>query len=125
MSTSHLFFFISFYFFFFFFFNDPATTEIYTLSLHDALPISPQSGCEPPSVWFATPANGGRRIGSTLRSTPSLMSTSYLSSASHPWQRPATSGTTTSRRLMAGRLATRALRPSSRPHPREVITHSG
>src|SRR5438270_12703432 len=28
-----------FFFFFFFFFNDPATTEIYTLSLHDALPI--------------------------------------------------------------------------------------
>src|SRR2546425_9279927 len=27
-------------FFLFFFFNDPATTEIYTLSLHDALPIS-------------------------------------------------------------------------------------
>src|SRR5437870_11086603 len=25
----------------FFFFNDPATTDIYTLSLHDALPISP------------------------------------------------------------------------------------
>src|SRR2546427_8125731 len=25
----------------FFFFNDTATTEIYTLSLHDALPISP------------------------------------------------------------------------------------
>src|SRR5207249_10337026 len=28
-------------FFLFFFFHDPATTEIYTLSLHDALPISP------------------------------------------------------------------------------------
>src|SRR2546430_11913484 len=27
----------------FFFFNDTATTEIYTLSLHDALPISPSS----------------------------------------------------------------------------------
>src|SRR5258708_34673162 len=27
------------YTFFFFFFNDTATTEIYTLSLHDALPI--------------------------------------------------------------------------------------
>src|SRR5438874_10672206 len=27
------------FFIFFFFFNDPATTEIYTLSLHDALPI--------------------------------------------------------------------------------------
>src|SRR5215204_1422324 len=32
-----------FFFFSFFFFNDTATTEIYTLSLHDALPIS-----EPP-----------------------------------------------------------------------------
>src|SRR5260221_3955527 len=29
---------------FFFFFNDTATTEIYTLSLHDALPISVGSG---------------------------------------------------------------------------------
>src|SRR6266480_7809514 len=28
------------HFLFFFFFNDTATTEIYTLSLHDALPIS-------------------------------------------------------------------------------------
>src|SRR3712207_6998252 len=27
--------------YFFFFFNDTATTEIYTLSLHDALPICP------------------------------------------------------------------------------------
>src|SRR2546429_4335805 len=31
--------FIPLSFFFFFFFNDTATTEIYTLSLHDALPI--------------------------------------------------------------------------------------
>src|SRR3989337_3080970 len=31
---------------FFFFFNDTATTEIYTLSLHDALPIS--GGCAHP-----------------------------------------------------------------------------
>src|SRR2546430_16879481 len=29
----------------FFFFNDTATTEIYTLSLHDALPISPEAYC--------------------------------------------------------------------------------
>src|SRR5690349_24244595 len=36
---------IRFYFFYcLFFFNDPATTEIYTLSLHDALPIFPTSG---------------------------------------------------------------------------------
>src|SRR5258707_13506666 len=33
---------LSSFFFFFFFFNDTATTEIYTLSLHDALPISGQ-----------------------------------------------------------------------------------
>src|SRR5260370_40870130 len=33
------------FFFFFFFFNDTATTEIYTLSLHDALPICGQPRC--------------------------------------------------------------------------------
>src|SRR2546426_12822018 len=32
----------SLFIFFFFFFNDTATTEIYTLSLHDALPICPR-----------------------------------------------------------------------------------
>src|SRR5438445_2245133 len=35
----------SFISFFFFFFNDTATTEIYTLSLHDALPISRGTTC--------------------------------------------------------------------------------
>src|SRR2546422_7938577 len=33
----------------FFFFNDTATTEIYTLSLHDALPISPQNAIPQPN----------------------------------------------------------------------------
>src|SRR5260221_14236937 len=32
----------------FFFFNDTATTEIYTLSLHDALPISSRGNPHPP-----------------------------------------------------------------------------
>src|SRR2546429_2483220 len=32
---------------FFFFFNDTATTEIYTLSLHDALPISRRRSSKP------------------------------------------------------------------------------
>src|SRR2546421_11841502 len=45
---------------FFFFFNDTATTEIYTLSLHDALPISSWPTCcaptssgppKPPTRW--------------------------------------------------------------------------
>src|SRR5438094_7114767 len=35
------------FFFFFFFFNDTATTEIYTLSLHDALPICFTPGFPP------------------------------------------------------------------------------
>src|SRR3712207_6981417 len=41
----------------FFFFNDTATTEIYTLSLHDALPISssPRSWILPPLVLAAYP----------------------------------------------------------------------
>src|ERR1039458_10465414 len=33
------------YIYFFFFFNDTATTEIYTLSLHDALPICCRCFC--------------------------------------------------------------------------------
>src|SRR6185436_20625621 len=37
-----------FFIFFFFFFNDTATTEIYTLSLHDALPIS-----RAPCAWWS------------------------------------------------------------------------
>src|SRR5574339_1086024 len=36
--------------FFFFFFNDTATTEIYTLSLHDALPISPRRRSPRPRI---------------------------------------------------------------------------
>src|SRR5882762_6976691 len=36
-----------FFFFFSFFFNDTATTEIYTLSLHDALPILRYMTCRP------------------------------------------------------------------------------
>src|SRR2546430_6147827 len=35
------------YIYFFFFFNDTATTEIYTLSLHDALPISSAAPLRP------------------------------------------------------------------------------
>src|SRR4051812_50004424 len=49
-----------------FFFNDPATTEIYTLSLHDALPIS----CcrRPPSSRASACRSGRRRCDTTARS---------------------------------------------------------
>src|SRR5438552_8081288 len=40
---------------FFFFFSDPATTEIYTLSLHDALPI-----CRDADSGFQDRAGRGR-----------------------------------------------------------------
>src|SRR2546430_3842382 len=47
----------------FFFFNDTATTEIYTLSLHDALPISRSRDSwkggpspTPPAAWTSRPA---------------------------------------------------------------------
>src|SRR2546430_4045270 len=46
---------------FFFFFNDTATTEIYTLSLHDALPIS-----SPEPAWACS-----SRASSSRRSAPS------------------------------------------------------
>src|SRR5229473_8522368 len=47
-------FFISYFlFFFFFFFNDTATTEIYTLSLHDALPILGVSDEDPNALAAA------------------------------------------------------------------------
>src|SRR3989441_11579158 len=36
----------------FFFFNDTATTEIYTLSLHDALPISTRWSAQGDSQWI-------------------------------------------------------------------------
>src|SRR5689334_25252969 len=42
----------------FFFFNDTATTEIYTLSLHDALPISASSRPPPP---IRSPCTATRR----------------------------------------------------------------
>src|SRR6476661_10797681 len=50
----------SFFFVCFFFFNDTATTEIYTLSLHDALPIyaPPLAAAAPPApapAWSAPP----------------------------------------------------------------------
>src|SRR2546422_11200084 len=46
----------------FFFFNDTATTEIYTLSLHDALPIS-HAGPSEGAFDHAKHVRYGRRLG--------------------------------------------------------------
>src|SRR5579864_9836084 len=47
-------------FFFFFFFNDTATTEIYTLSLHDALPIYAFLPWDPVAKTMAPPSGAVR-----------------------------------------------------------------
>src|SRR2546429_3973545 len=71
--------------FFFFFFNDTATTEIYTLSLHDALPI-----CEPAAGRTAAKLHRKRpnpllapRTRGLLRSPRSEEHTSELQSRLH------------------------------------------
>src|SRR2546428_11474726 len=45
-----------------FFFNDTATTEIYTLSLHDALPICKVRYQGEQLRWRQSPAATGRRL---------------------------------------------------------------
>src|SRR3712207_7223417 len=64
----------------YFFFNDTATTEIYTLSLHDALPIF---GSLPRTVGLPDPARG--------RSPPRVRSTANSRDLPNPL--PATVGT--------------------------------
>src|SRR6266446_10934161 len=60
-----------FHFIFFFFFNDTATTEIYTLSLHDALPISPG---KPAFWWFRMQAKSAARRARSEEHTSELQS---------------------------------------------------
>src|SRR5690348_18115360 len=61
-----------------FFFNDTATTEIYTLSLHDALPISPRSKIDGEyghggSPGWANDSSAGDRKSTRLNSShPSI-----------------------------------------------------
>src|SRR5215467_10986872 len=75
------------FFFFFFFFNDTATTEIYTLSLHDALPILGGTGVlsYPPSLH---PLSGDAGTVSAARTGPSRVLQLYLNAT--PRQGPET-----------------------------------
>src|SRR3712207_8342167 len=64
----------------FFFFNDTATTEIYTLSLHDALPISPSTStatCSRPTAELAARPSPA---GSSRSASPSESSSTRASS---------------------------------------------
>src|SRR3712207_9492191 len=73
-----------------FFFNDTATTEIYTLSLHDALPIFEHSRAERADheAWgveglvdrrrHVQPARNGREVVRSEEHTSELQSRQYL-----------------------------------------------
>src|SRR3712207_7228932 len=61
----------------FFFFNDTATTEIYTLSLHDALPISEDGVYEIASGdvdWLFVPLEAAARMRASLMLLGPLLS---------------------------------------------------
>src|SRR5258708_23990151 len=62
----------------FFFFNDTATTEIYTLSLHDALPIYPCPG------WARRCCRGRRRSRRCARQPGSARSEEHTSELQSP-----------------------------------------
>src|SRR2546429_7384643 len=70
---------------FFFFFNDTATTEIYTLSLHDALPIWPSSRPRVRRPWTRRLRRGCARAGPSPSPSPSRSEehTSELQSRLH------------------------------------------
>src|SRR6267142_7193687 len=61
-------------FYFFFFFNDTATTEIYTLSLHDALPIS---------SWRCSPCDRTPAIREAASASPTRCSARSARSEEH------------------------------------------
>src|SRR5215204_7470885 len=67
---------VTIFFFFCFFFNDTSTTEIYTLSLHDALPISTMTAAH---AWSRSPADrdGGARDRKSTRLNSSHTVSSY------------------------------------------------
>src|SRR5437762_6903265 len=80
----------SFTFVSFFFFTDTATTEIYTLSLHDALPIWKPSASSPSSTgssrmraWSTSP-HGGWAISSGCASATSCRSEEHTSELQSP-----------------------------------------
>src|SRR5438105_6191358 len=64
---------------FYFFLNDSASTELYTLSLHDALPILQPTCSAPTRGWSAARA----RAGPTPTAMPDRKSTRLNSS--HEW----------------------------------------
>src|ERR1019366_10000643 len=105
---------VYFFVIFFFFFNDTATTEIYTLSLHDALPISGDAGGRSPP-WRTAAARARRR---------SFRGSGHGKRCFQPLPRAPRNG----RLDLAGRARRHEYAPeqSQRQHPRHAAgLHSG
>src|SRR3712207_6859395 len=66
-----------------FFFNDTATTEIYTLSLHDALPISSWPSSASRATGSRSPGRGSSRRGAGRRTSRGSPSTAACRSEEH------------------------------------------
>src|SRR3712207_9351884 len=79
-----------------FFFNDTATTEIYTLSLHDALPIWPGGSTgrciPPPPPGRGDPAVGGGDHGGHGAAVDPRLPASLTGLTTDVWLRTAPSG---------------------------------
>src|SRR6266540_7288682 len=94
--------------YFIFFFNDTATTEIYTLSLHDALPIS--------ALWLTRVPAGGHFATDLL---PALLLCGVAGGLSAPSaQIGALSGVTHSMTGLASGLSKPCARSAARPTQR-------
>src|SRR6266567_9195208 len=110
----------SFFFLFFrsfFFFNDTATTEIYTLSLHDALPISPGLAPGRPPCRVMRMEERGRRLGEI----PQRLLLDHLAACGQPVMLGAGSGELptllqVAGRALAARMPVRVLLDGQVPH---------
>src|SRR5207253_9602054 len=93
--TSFILYILCAYILFFFFFYDPATTDIYTLSLHDALPISFTAAAPEWSdlLYADTRAAWTREISAPIRSTERVEAAAYRGKpvyfrVLYPWADP-------------------------------------
>src|ERR1022692_42779 len=107
---------------FFFFFNDTATTEIYTLSLHDALPISlGRRGRRPQDWWSPAPLSEYASAEPHPRTVPGSVRLRVRSDAGAVSARPLTPPASRFHvaLLGVGRAAHRGRAPA--PHPTAVL----
>src|SRR3712207_8926983 len=81
---SHMYYFLLFTLFFFF--NDTATTEIYTLSLHDALPILSEANASGSAVASTSPA---RKSGRSVSAYPNMNASTTASATVAQFGQPA------------------------------------